>query len=247
MKKDTTSWEGVKNWYDGLVGENGHYFHQKIILPGVKRLLNLQSNSSLLDLGCGQGILSRVIPKEVDYLGIDISPSLIQEAKKYRPDNFFVGDISHMPPLSKQDFTHSCFILSLQNMKDPQKAIAFAANHLGDRSHILLILNHPCFRIPRQTSWGEEGGLYRKVNRYMSPLQIPIRERPGREKSAITYSFHHCLSDISSWLFTNGFVITQLEEWCSDKTSTGKRAKMENFVRKEFPLFLAIGGKKKYS
>jgi len=35
-------------------------------------------------------------------------------------------------------------------------------------------------------------------------------------------------------------VISDLEEWTSDKVSAGKSARAENRARSEFPLFLAI-------
>ena len=33
--QSSTSWEPVAKWYKDLVGSDGHYFHQRIILPGV--------------------------------------------------------------------------------------------------------------------------------------------------------------------------------------------------------------------
>ena len=41
-----------------------------------------------------------------------------------------------------------------------------------------------------------------------------------------------------------GFFIELNEEWCSDKKSTGKMAKVENRCRSEFPLFLTFVAKK---
>ncbi|MDB6082102.1 MAG: hypothetical protein JWO53_1374, partial [Chlamydiia bacterium] len=51
--KKSTSWQKVHRWYDDLVGESGHHYHQAIILPAIQRLLKLDATSHLLDLGCG--------------------------------------------------------------------------------------------------------------------------------------------------------------------------------------------------
>src|SRR5262249_49920639 len=106
------------------------------------------------------------------------------------------------------------------------------------------VLNHPCFRIPRQSSWqvdSEKKIQYRRLDRYLSPMQIPINAHPSKgERSATTLSFHHPLSAYSQWLRDAGFVISCMEEWCSDKVSTGSAAKMENRSRAEFPLFLTL-------
>ena len=61
-----TSWEKSGKWYKNIVGDEGHYYHQKIILPHTLRLLKLQKGDSLLDLACGQGVLERQIPDDVD-------------------------------------------------------------------------------------------------------------------------------------------------------------------------------------
>lgn len=65
-----------------------------------------------------------------------------------------------------------------------------------------------------------------------------------KEKSEATYSFHYSLSYLSQFLYDGGFSIVRMEEWCLNKKSTGKKAKMEDFSRREFPLFLTILAKK---
>ena len=112
----------------------------------------------------------------------------------------------------------------------------------------MLVLNHPCFRIPRQTRWDIDEPnktQYRRIDRYMTPLEIPVATHPGHgARSETTRSYHLPLSEYSRMLCGNGFVIEKLEEWISEKHSVGEAAKMENRARKEFPLFLAILARK---
>ncbi|HSX26677.1 MAG TPA: class I SAM-dependent methyltransferase [Chlamydiales bacterium] len=207
-------------------------------------MLELKPNGSLLDLGCGQGVLARHLPKGVEYWGVDSSPSLIETAKRLtKGGHFVVGDASREIEV-KKDFDWACLILSLQNMEHPQGAISAAGRHLKKGGKLLIVLNHPCFRIPRQSHWGvdEEMKLqYRRLNSYMSAQKIPIQTNPGKgEKSAATYSYHYPISSYSEWLHKEGFQIALMQEWCSDKKSEGGKAKMEDRARREFPLFLAI-------
>ena len=240
----SSSWQKVGDWYDSIVGEQGHYYHQKIVLPGIIRLLDLQPTSSLLDLACGQGVLARHIPQGVQYVGVDAAKSLIAKAKTYSRHTFLVGDITKPLPLTpKQTFTHASIVLALQNIEEPDKVLKHVALHLQPKGTLVIILNHPAFRIPRQTCWGfdEVSKMqYRKLNCYMSHHKIPIQSNPGRKDSETTWSFHMPLSDYCALFAKHGFVISHLEEWCSDKVSTGKAAKWENRARKEFPLFMAI-------
>lgn len=243
-----TDWEKVGKWYNQIVGNEGHYYHRQVILPKILKLFDFQSyaSPSLLDLACGQGVLAGHIPENVSYTGIDLSSSLIQAAKKNRKSNqsFHVGDICKSLPIEKANFTHASIVLALQNLAHPEAALLQAATHMVTGGVLLIVLNHPCFRIPRQSSWGvdEKQKLqYRRVDRYLTHLKIPIQMHPGKGKSSeTTWTFHYSLSDYSRFLANAGFTMLLLEEWTSDKKSFGKTAKMENLARSEFPLFLTI-------
>lgn len=239
-----TDWEEGSQWYDSIVGSEGHYYHKNVILPALAPLLALKKDSSLLDLGCGQGVLARTLAKECAYVGIDLSPSLIQKAKSQATKNqeFIKSDITEPLPLKGRTFTHATSVLALQNVENPLLALKQASLHLEPAGVLVLVLNHPAFRIPRQSHWGVDEAKklqYRRVDRYLSPLKIPIQTHPGKNEGT-SLSFHHSLSAFSRFLFEAGFATLFMEEWISDKKSTGGAAKMEDRARQEFPLFLAI-------
>jgi hypothetical protein len=72
-------------------------------------------------------------------------------------------------------------------------------------------------------------------------MEIPIHAHPGQgEKSASTLSYHLPLSAYIQALTNAGFLISGMEEWISNKESTGKNAKAENRARNEIPLFLYL-------
>lgn len=251
MKNNPSSWEESAGWYDQVVGEKGHYYHQQVILPNLIRLLDLKkSGQYILDLACGQGILERHIPKEVGYLGIDVSPALIKQAKnrvQASQHAFLVQDLMGALNLPKKDYTAAVCILAIQNMEQPLQLFKNASSHLQKKGQLVLVLNHPCFRIPRQSSWGideQKKIQYRRIDHYLSTMKIPIQTHPGGQKELQTWSYHFSLSSYSQWLFEAGFTIETMEEWCSDKVSTGKYATMENRSRKEIPLFLTIVARK---
>lgn len=244
-----TSWSTSGKWYNSLVGDKGHYYHEHIVMPGVLRLLQATAQSTILDLGCGQGVLARLLPAQSKYVGVDLARSLIDSAKhknKNSNHSFILADVTKRLSIPEKNFTHATAILSLQNMELPQNAIRNAGEHMQKNGTFVIVLNHPSFRIPRQSGWGvgENKLQYRYENRYMSPIKIPITMHPGEKKSEVTWSFHYPISFYTQALKENGFVIENLEEWVSDKESEGRAAKMENRARSEFPLFLAIIAKK---
>jgi ubiquinone/menaquinone biosynthesis C-methylase UbiE len=245
-----TSWEKVSKWYGSIVGEKGHFYHQTLIIPQSLKLLGIKPGDRLIDVACGQGVLSRRLPETVKYVGIDASKKLIDEAKSLdnnKAHKYLVSDATKSFGL-KETFNKAAIILALQNIKEPEKTIQHISEVTEKNGKLLIVLNHPCFRIPRQSSW-EEDKLnklqYRRINRYMSPLEIPINTHPGEENSPVTWSFHHPLEDYVNYLFGNGFLIEKIEEWTSEKKSEGKAAKKENRAREEFPMFMAILAVKK--
>ena len=233
-------------WYDKIVSKRGHIYHKELIFPKIKKWYSFKKTDAILDLGCGQGVLARQLPKGTDYLGIDSAKPLIQKAKGYSKHRFIVGDVTKPLRIKQRDFSHVFIILALQNIEKGDKAILSGAKHLQKEGRLILILNHPCFRIPRQSSWGideEKKMQYRRIDRYLSPMEVSIQMHPSqKENSQTTFSYYHPLSTYVQWMIQAGLAITKLEEWCSPKFSTGKKAKMENRARKEFPLFLAIEG-----
>ncbi len=247
LEVQDTSWEKSSKWYKKIVGDSGHYFHQTIIFPKIKQLINFDNTKSILDLACGQGIFERQINPSCEYLGIDISKSLIEEAIRKslnKNHKFLVADVSKKLPLKENYYDLVTIILALQNIKNIQGVLNNAYKHLKPGGQFLIVLNHPIFRIPRQSSWGvdiQNKVQYRRIDRYMSNLEIPISTNPGKfQKSEITWSFHSPLSKLSQILFENGFLIEKIEEWVSEKKSTGPMAKMEDRARNEIPMFMAI-------
>jgi len=245
-----TSWQPVHKWYSKLVDAKGHYYHQHVVIPGVLKLLALDQSSRLLDVACGQGVLGRAIGKNIAYTGFDIARSLVDEAKRLdhsEKHTYLVGDATKDLPLGEWKFTHAAIVLALQNIEDGASVIANIEKHLLPGGKLVAVLNHPAFRIPRQSSWGidEKNKLqYRRVNIYMSHLKIPIDMHPGQKGGPLTWSFHRPIGYYVELLTKVGFVIDAFEEWTSDKESVGGARKMENRSRNEFPLFLALRARK---
>ena len=247
-------WEKVSGWYGKIVGEKGHYYHRQVIMPNVQRLLMLKDCEcfKLVDLACGQGVLARQLPRQVEYWGLDLSKSLIKAAKAgakgKKQHKFVVGDATKRHSELPSDADWVTIILALQDIEHADKALKQAASYLKPGGRLLLVINHPCFRIPRQSHWGvdEKKKLqYRRLDSYLSQRAIPIRTEPSKEQlSPVVHSHHRPLSCYFQWLNEAGFAVEQMEEWVSDKKSTGSKAAMEDRARKEFPLFLALVAQK---
>jgi ubiquinone/menaquinone biosynthesis C-methylase UbiE len=241
-----TSWEKSADWYDRILGERGSEIYQAVVIPKSLELLAPKRGERILDLGCGQGVFSRAVAETGALVtGVDAAPTLIKKARTYpsrTPIRYYDRDAAQVTDLGPFDAVTA--ILCLQNMEHLEQVIAAAAAVLKPGGRMVWALNHPAFRIPRQSSWGfeEERKIqYRRIDAYAGTLSIPIVMHPGKADSESTTSFHRSLQALTQAGFAAGLVLAGLQEWHSHKESQpGPRARAENRARREFPLFLGL-------
>jgi ubiquinone/menaquinone biosynthesis C-methylase UbiE len=247
-----THWGEVADWYDQLVGEAGSEFHREVVLPGALRLLTAKPGDHVLDIASGQGVLCRLLARQgVQSTGIDAAADLIRIARDRNAQLpadamkpiFHTGDVRDLSFLPENHFTAAACLLAIQNINPIAPIFRGVARVLKPGGRLVIVMMHPCFRGPKETSWGwDERNMvqYRRVDRYLELRKIPIVTHPGKGKD-YTWTFHKPIEAYVKPLRTAGLLIDALEEWPSHKTSTsGPRAPAENVARKEIPMFLAL-------
>ncbi len=244
-KKKDTSWGGVAAWYEEHLKGDDTY-HAKVIAPNLMRILNPKQGMKVLDVGCGGGYFTRLIDASGAYVeGADIAKELIAKAKVASPDiTYHVASAERMANIQDAYFDALTCVLALQNMEKLDAVVKECARIVKPRGRAVFVLNHPAFRIPKQTSWGwdeKEKLQYRRVDGYLSQTRVSIDMTPGKRTADSTWSFHRSLQDYTKAFAGAGFAITRLEEWISHKKSEkGPRGPAEDAARKEFPLFMCI-------
>lgn len=249
MQKKNTSWGSVSDWYDATV-EDPESYQQKVILPNLVRIVAPQKGMKILDVGCGTGVFARAFSTEgAEVLGVDIGEELIQIAKsKSKNIEYMVASADKLLMVKNDSFDVATIVLAIQNMKNLDKVLEEVSSKLKKSGRIVLVLNHPAFRIPQLSDWYFDESTkiqYRKVARYMSEFEIAILMNPGKKDSKKTYSYHRPLQLYVKSLIKNGLCVTKLEEWISHKESqVGPRKSSEDKARKEIPIFMCIEGSK---
>jgi len=242
-----TSWDTVAKWYDGWMGERGGEHHRRFAVPAVLELLELRPGESLLDIGAGQGVLApHAAAAGANYTGVDASERLIRLARRRhgRCGRFLIGDARRLgstPELEAAAFDAAVFLLSIQDMDDLEAVLASAGWALRLGGRLVLLMRHPCFRIPRQSGWGWDRSRkleYRRIDRYLSPLHVPNRVEL-RGGSARTMSFHRPLSDYVNGVATAGLVLDGMREIAVPRWD-GERSRFAREGSGEIPLFLGL-------
>lgn len=229
----------------------------------------------ILDIACGQGFFSRAYAAAgAEVLGVDISSELIKLAREKQKEGqkaaaatagakkssggspsqlprFEIASASRISVAKPQSFDAAIIVLALQNIKEMSETIKEASRVLVGGGTLVVVLNHPCFRVLKGSAWGYDENSktqYRRIDRYGNAFSVEVDMTPGAKLAAEkhhTISFHRPLQDYFKALSSAGFGVVCLEEWISHKQSqAGPRAKAEDLARKEFPMFMAIVCKK---
>ena len=135
-------------------------------------------------------------------------------------------------------------ILALQNIERISAVLKECARVLKTAGRLLIVINHPILRIPKESDWGWDEikqVQYRRVDRYLSESKIKIDMHPGQTHKEYTVSWHRPLQVYFKNLANAGLGVTRLEEWISNRQGPrGKRFAASEQARKEIPLFLFI-------
>ena len=245
-KKDT-SWNSVASWYDELLKGDDSY-QAKVILPNLLRVLDLKKGEQVYDLACGQGYFANVFAHMgANVVASDLSKNLIETAKKNSKEkvSFYITPAHKAQFLKDNSIDTIVVVLAIQNIENVGEVFAECKRVLKKDGRMILVMNHPVFRIPQGSDWVFNDGVQsRIVSQYLSPSKIFIDMTPGEKnpkKKIKTVSFHRSLQDYTKLFSKTGFAITRLEEWISHKQSgVGPRQIAEDKARKEIPMFMCL-------
>jgi SAM-dependent methyltransferase len=276
-----THWGEVAEWYDQLVGDEGSEYHQKVILPGVLRLLDIKSDHTkapmaILDLACGQGVLSRKLAALGHaVVGLDAAAPLVESARQRNqteklPIRYEVADATRLlcdngklaldltPPgaIRFAGFDAITCILAIQNMTPLSPIWQACRTALKPGGSLILVMMHPCFRVPKKSDWiwedkgsGGVGAQGRVIYEYLASSKVDIQTHPGQtahgKVSPVTAHFHRPLQAYINTLGNAGLLIDHIEEWISHKSSQpGPKKAALDHARNQIPLFLALRARK---
>jgi hypothetical protein len=159
---------------------------------------------------------------------------------------FLHGDVTRLAAttsIAPASFEAATFLLSIQDIEPLEGAIEWAAWALRARGRMVILMSHPCFRVPRQSGWGwdEKRALqFRRIDRYLTRLAVPMQQYGGGRPGS-TRSYHRPLEAYVAALAANGLMIDGMCEIPGVGLEAGAGASSAKMAAcREIPLFLGL-------
>lgn len=220
-------WNAKATFWDERMGE-GNAFQRILIGPSVERLLALREGERVLDVACGNGVMTRRLASlGARVTGCDFSEVFIERARARTPQdladriNYLVVDATdeeQLLALGVGDFDAIVCNQAFMDLATIEPLLRAAHQLLRPGGRFVFALAHPCFNsgafrmVMEQED--RDGGIV--VNRgltiwnYLTPTAAKGTGMPGEPEPH--YYFHRPLSAVLSTCFRAGFVLDGLEE-----------------------------------
>ena len=242
-------WDENAEAWDGRMGERGNDFHNKLILPAFDRLLAIESGQEVLDIGCGNGVVSRHLANRgAQVTGIDASAELIDYARTYRDKVRYevvdATDEKALLGLGKRRFATAVSSNVLMDLPTLVPLMHALAQLLWPGGGFVFSLTHPCFQNPGAARIVEQDDRDGRLNirhatkifHYIDPLHYKGASVVN-SPTAQNY-FHRPLYLLFASAFAAGFVIDGLEEPTFDRPTPSARAMSWSQFRQLPPLLV---------
>lgn len=216
-------WEALSGWYDKKQGDEGDLWHRTLIDPVMLAKVGPCERKEVLDVGCGNGYLSRRLARRGALVtAVDSSPAMIKNAKAHDHGGARVryvraeaNDLKGVPD-SRFDLVFAN--MSLMDIADAEGAITEASRVLKPKGRFLASICHPCFDTMSNSGWVAEKltnrptVVSRKVRGYRKQFSEQVPWNVGGGRLQYTTGHHRPLGWYARVLNSKGLAITALEE-----------------------------------
>jgi len=220
MNSDVAVWDAIAAEYaQWLIGDRdirGKAF-TTIVTDNVLEIAGNVQGKDILDLGCGEGYLSRELMRRgASICGIDAAPSMInmaREADREHSARYVVGDITAELPYERDRFDlviSNMVFMDVENVAEP---IEQATRVLKPHGKLIFSVVHPCFfhALGEWLDTSTPHPALRFKARYTE--QIVYRKRlPGLASDVLVNHYNRPIQDYIRPLIENGLCISDFRE-----------------------------------
>lgn len=229
------SWSDIAEWYDDLV-EGGSGPHQTG-LDCLARLLPEVHGIDVVDVGCGQGLASRLLASRgARVVGVDSSAAMIDLARQHGTPSgpaieYWEGDAQTLAHFDHDTFDGAVSHLALMDIPDLDSTLAAVHRVLRPGGWFAFVISHPCFLVPgaERVEVGETAGL--AVTGYFRERFWRSSNPSGVRRAG---NYHRMLSTYLNALIDASFHIEEVDEPIANELLARQQP-----VYSQVPIFFA--------
>lgn len=218
-------WEDKAAYWDEQMGE-GNLFQRYLIGPAAERLLGVQADELVWDVGCGNGVFSRRLAAlGARVVATDFSPTFLERARARttehsdRIEYLLVDaiDEAQMLSLGERRFDAAVCNMALMDMTSIEPLLHALARLLKPGGRLIFTVPHPCFNLNGTRLVLEvedrEGQLVETYAvQVFNYLHVPPGKGAGMPGEPVPhYYFHRPLHELLGACFAAGFVLDGLD------------------------------------
>ncbi|MEK4946490.1 MAG: class I SAM-dependent methyltransferase [Carnobacterium inhibens] len=240
MKKNIKTEDTIKRWdnfaetYSKSHTEQGDVHKEIFLNPTLFSLMGTVKNKKILDAGCGEGYLSRLLAKsDANVTAVDYSPKMIEIARERTPNelsiHYIKGNCEDLHSLEDASFDLIVSNMVIHDLENYKKTFKEMFRLLVDGGTFVFSILHPCFVTPgsgwEKTENGEK--LHWNVDNYF--YEGAYEQKLGNTEKMVY--FHRTLTTYINTLIQTGFTLECMVEPVPSKEMLEKYPSFEEDFR----------------
>lgn len=238
-------WNAFADDYVQRTKKFGDLHKEVMLTPNLLRLIGDVKDKAVLDAGCGEGYLSRLLAERgARVTAVDFSDRMIELAEERTTDvetiQYEQANLENLNQLADGQFDLVISNMVVQDVSDLPAALIELHRVLKSGGYFVFSILHPCFITP-ESQWeknkqGEK--LYWKIDDYFKEGQF--EQRFGTADPV--FGFHRTVSTYLNTLIKTGFIVEKVVEPKPSREQIDQYPAFEEDLRK--PDFLIVKVKK---
>lgn len=220
MARNMGTEEAIKRWdqfadaYSVTHAEQGDRHKEIFLNPTLFSLMGTVKDQKVLDAGCGEGYLSRLLANLGAHVtAVDYSKRMLEIAKERTTSeqiDYKYGNCEDLSFLEDQSFDLIVSNMVIQDLADYEKVFLEMNRLLVNGGNFIFSITHPCFITPNSGWEKDQNGekLHWNVDQYF--YEGPYEQRIGGAERILL--FHRTLTSYVNTAIQSGFRIEGLIE-----------------------------------